>query len=110
MDLRGALTIVITAILTCIGREIFDYLKNKGSQPKQHFEALDRKVDLMLDAQLCATRKDLIHECNKFKERGEIPIYSLDNINKMYSAYHNLGGNGTITALVEEIRELPIQN
>ncbi len=110
MTITEGAIIILTAILTCLARDIYEWVKRKGKKPKNTFDELDKKVDLMLDAQLCSTRKDLIHECNKYLERGEIPIYALDNITKMYKAYHNLGGNGTITALVEEIKELPIQH
>jgi hypothetical protein len=27
----------------------------------------------------------------------------------MYDAYHALGGNGTVTKLMEELRELPVK-
>ena len=36
-----------------------------------------------------------------------IPIYAMENIGEMYKAYHRLGGNGTITKLVEELKKLP---
>ena len=35
-----------------------------------------------------------------------IPSYALSNWNMMYEAYHNLGGNGMITAMNKEIQQL----
>lgn len=52
-------------------------------------------------------RSKLIELHDKYMEKEYIPIYALDNINKMYDAYHSLGGNGTVTKLVEDIRLLP---
>ena len=43
----------------------------------------------------------------RYVERGEIPIYAQENVQAMYQAYHELGGNGTVTKLVREIMELP---
>lgn len=28
----------------------------------------------------------------------------------MYTEYHNLGGNGTVTKLMEDLRELPVKD
>jgi hypothetical protein len=36
-----------------------------------------------------------------------LPIYALESVLTMYEEYHNLGGNGTITQLVDELKELP---
>ena len=43
-----------------------------------------------------------------YTERGTITLHGLDNVNRMYTEYHNLGGNGTVTKLVEDIRKLPV--
>ena len=40
-------------------------------------------------------------------EKGYIPIYAMENVLESYNAYHSLGGNGTITKMVEELKQLP---
>ena len=52
-------------------------------------------------------RNEIIKEYDKYMGREWIPIYAMENMNAMYKAYRALGGNGTITKLMEEIRELP---
>lgn len=52
-------------------------------------------------------RNCIIKSYNKCTEQGYCPIYELENIEEMYEQYHALGGNGTITELVERIKELP---
>ena len=54
-------------------------------------------------------RNDIIKSYNKCQEKGYCPIYEMENIEEMYKQYHELGGNGTITELVERIREFPTQ-
>lgn len=110
MEYKTLLAVLVTALITSLGQDLYKYIKNKGRQPLDEQREIRQKLDLVCDAQLCTTRQSLIHLCEKFINRGEIPIYQLDCINKMYQAYHNLGGNGTITELVEAVRELPIQN
>lgn len=36
-----------------------------------------------------------------------LPIYAIENVERMYKAYHALHGNGTVTQLVEKMRKLP---
>lgn len=69
---------------------------------KQHKE--QKTVRAALRAIL---RSDIIRDYNKYMERGCCPIYALQSIEDMYGRYHELGGNGTVTALVEELKELP---
>ena len=52
-------------------------------------------------------RSEIITIHGRYVERGEIPIYAQENAQAMYQAYHELGGNGTVTKLVREIMELP---
>jgi hypothetical protein len=55
-----------------------------------------------------ALLRDRIVQCyNHYMEKGCCPIYAMDNINALYSQYHALGGNGTVTELVERLRDMP---
>ena len=40
---------------------------------------------------------------------GHIPSYAYENFCEMYEAYHSLGGNGMITHMYEEVKELEIR-
>lgn len=51
-------------------------------------------------------RKEIIDEYNHYMDKGYIPIFAMENVIDMYRAYHRLGGNGTITKIVEELKEL----
>ena len=52
-------------------------------------------------------RNEIIGSYNHYMNKEYIPIYALENVSEMYQAYHRLGGNGTITKLVEELKKLP---
>ncbi|MFQ9892423.1 MAG: hypothetical protein ACLRWH_04500 [Emergencia sp.] len=54
-------------------------------------------------------RDRIIQAYNHYTEKGYCPIYGLENVEEMYNQYHALGGNGTITELVERVKELPTQ-
>ena len=54
-------------------------------------------------------RVQLIEYHDKYIKLGEIPSYAYQNFVEMYDAYHDLGGNGMITKMKEEIEELHLK-
>lgn len=51
-------------------------------------------------------RVQLIEYHDKYMAKGGIPSYAYQNFDEMYRAYHELGGNGMITKMYEEIQDL----
>lgn len=60
------------------------------------------------DALLCLLRVTLIEYHDKYVVEGHIPSYAYENWTKMFDAYVALGGNGMITGMNEDIKELTI--
>ncbi len=52
----------------------------------------------------------LIEYHDKYMKLGEIPTYAYTNFMEMYEAYHELGGNGMITKMYNEIQELHLKS
>lgn len=52
-------------------------------------------------------RNGIIEVYNDRTHRGYIPIYAMESVTHMYEAYHQLGGNGTVTKLYKELQQLP---
>ena len=86
--------ILLLIVIACVIALIYISKKRK---------ALEAGVRAML-------RNDIIKLADKYLDEGEIPFYGLENLNGMYDAYHTLGGNGTVTKLVEEVRRLPTRH
>lgn len=55
-------------------------------------------------------RVHLIEYHDKYMERGSIPRYALDNFCEMYAQYQDLGGNGMVKKMYEDIKKLKIEN
>lgn len=51
-------------------------------------------------------RVQLIEYHEKYMAQGCIPSYAYENFEEMYEAYRELGGNGMIVKMHEEIHEL----
>lgn len=54
-------------------------------------------------------RVQLIEYHDKYTILGSIPSYAYENFCEMYAAYHELGGNGMVTKMKEEIDELHLK-
>lgn len=54
-------------------------------------------------------RVQLIEYHDKYTILGSIPSYAYENFCEMYEAYHELGGDGMITKMKEEIDELHLK-
>lgn len=54
-------------------------------------------------------RVQLIEYHDKYTKLGEIPSYAYQNFIEMYEAYHELGGNGMVTKMHDEIEELHLK-
>lgn len=52
-------------------------------------------------------RIEIIRDCSHYLAKGSVPVYAMENILESYQAYHALGGNGTITKMVDELKKLP---
>ena len=83
-----ASNIVYVALSMAVG---FLWNKAKGLQENRE------KTDRLISIHACAVK------------RNAITYTELERASTMYEAYHGLGGNGTGTAIMEELRRLHIQ-
>ena len=54
-------------------------------------------------------RVQLIEYHDRYMALGHIPSYAYENFVEMYDAYHDLGGNGMVTHMYEEVKKLEIR-
>lgn len=89
-----ALPIVLTALM--------GYIVWLLKKQKKDRDANSKGTMLLL-------RVQLIEYHDKYMAIGSIPSYAFENFCEMYEAYHELGGNGMITKMKEEIDELHLK-
>lgn len=68
-----------------------------------------KRLELVEGGMQALLRDRIIQAYNKNVDRGFCPIYERDNIEKLYTSYHELGGNGTITELMKKVRTMPTE-
>lgn len=89
-----ALPIVLTALM--------GYIVWLLKKQKKDRDANSKGTMLLL-------RVQLIEYHDKYTILGSISSYAYENFCEMYEAYHELGGNGMITKMKEEIDELHLK-
>lgn len=52
-------------------------------------------------------RNEIIESFNKYSDKGYCPIFAKENVTRMYTAYHALGGNDVATELKDKILAMP---
>ncbi len=89
-----ALTVILTSLM---GYIVWLLKQQKGDR-----DANSKGTMLLL-------RVQLIEYHEKWTKREYITKHGLENFIEMYDAYHALGGNGMVTQLLQEVKELPIK-
>lgn len=102
--ISGAFTVTVALIEARASKERKSekQAREEAAKEREHSKAVD-------DGVLALLRDRIIERYNHYIEQGYIPIYALENVIAMYEAYHALGGNGTITKLVDALKELPTE-
>lgn len=86
------LFMIVTAIIGLGYRTVLKRLQEE----KQRNEAIAEGVQSLL-------RESIVHNYNKYQDKGFCPIYAKESIRKVYLAYHNLGGNDVATNLYNNV-------
>lgn len=67
------------------------------------------KKDHSHDALKILLKSQLKEYYLEYTERGYVTTDELDACIEIYETYHNLGGNGTGTKMIEDVKRLPIK-
>ena len=54
-------------------------------------------------------RSQMIHDYNKWSERGYAPIYARENFQNCWTQYHSLGANGVMDDIHNKFMALPTE-
>ena len=90
---------IVPMLLTGVGGLCGWLLKSHRKE-----EARDRAMETGLRTLL---RAELLEIHAKYMPLGCIPVAVMEEADRVYKAYHSLGGNGTGTKIYEEIKALP---
>lgn len=95
------LEFLFSALIGLIGVG-YKLLKTRQDQQEKKNNAIENGVQALL-------RNELIRRYREYETKGEITIIDKENIEHLFKEYKNLGGNGTVAKMYEEMLELPIK-
>ena len=79
------------------------YIRSLSAQIKKE----RREQQALRDGMRSLLKAQIIETCERAMRDGYCGARLRDIINDMYSSYHALDGNGTVTSIVEQTMELP---
>lgn len=99
------LSTVTSSIMVVIITNLLN--ENKKIRERRRIENIEREESIG-NGVLCLLRVKLIEYHDHYMALGSIPSYARSNWDMMYEVYHDLGGNGMITGMDKEIKNLKI--
>ena len=85
---------------------VFSFLLKKLATRQRDIKERQKAVENGVQALL---RNELVRRYREYETKGEITIIDKENLEHMFEEYKNLGGNGTVAAMYDEILSLPIK-
>lgn len=87
------------SLLSLLTKRLYNKLKQELTTQK-----------LLKDGMIAMLHDRLYQLCTNYIANDGITVDELENLELLYNSYHNLGGNGTGTALFNRCKDLKIIN
>jgi len=84
--------------------------KQRASAEQKEKEQQEKKHEALVNGVVAMLRDRLIQAMDEHINDGFVPVHRAEVITKMYTAYHDLGGNDIVSATYGQFMKLPHQN
>ena len=95
-------SLVVAVLAFALQQKIKQINELKAEKEKLENE----KESAVMNGVLALLRVKLIEYHKRYTDEGEISTYGFENWTLMFDAYQNLGGNGMVKKMDEEIKEM----
>lgn len=99
MENVNILQIILNYFIPLILGAVIGVIGTKLRKDKKKNQAIEQGVQALL-------RNEIIRRYREFELKGEISILDKENLEEMFEQYKNLGGNGTVAKMMEELLNL----
>ncbi len=96
----NVLQIILNYIVPLALGTLIGFLSTKLKTQKKKDKAREEGVQALL-------RNELVRRYREYETKQEMSILDKENVEAMFKQYENLGGNGTVKKMYEELLELP---
>lgn len=93
------LQIILSYLIPTILGAILGLIATNLKKNKKKDLAIEQGVQALL-------RNEIIRRYREFESKGEISILDQENLDEMFIQYQNLGGNGTVKKMMNDLYEL----
>lgn len=100
---------IIKWIITFVLGSIMGYISTKLKKEKEKNWKEEKKNKALENAVQSLLRDRLIEKYRIFKKQGYMTILDKENLNHLFEEYKNLGGNGTVKQLLEDMSDIEIK-
>ena len=98
-------TVATAFISSLIGAVVAAIISHAGTGMHE----TSQTVHAMHEGMRCLMRQQIIEVHAVTTRKGYITYLELQHVSQVYDAYHALGGNGSATELMEDIKGLPVR-
>ena len=102
MEKINILQIVLSYLLPTILGGVVGFISTKLKKNKKKDLAIEQGVQALL-------RNEIKRRYREFELKGEISILDKENLEEMFEQYKNLGGNGTVKKMMDDLLNLKIK-
>ena len=91
--------IILSYLIPALLGGVLGFIATKLKKNKKKDLAIELGVQALL-------RNEIIRRYREFETKGEISILDQENLDEMFEQYKNLGGNGTVKKMMNDLYEL----
>ena len=102
-----AVTALVSAVVSAVIGALVAYIATKQSDKKARVAEIEKRQEALENGTKALLRAEIIRNYDKYTERGWVPLYAREALDKCYSAYSGLNGNGAMRDLYEAVCRLP---
>lgn len=100
MENINILQTIVSYIVPTILGVVIGFISTKVKANNKKDKAIEEGVQALL-------RNELIRRYREYEQKGEMSILDKENMEAMFVQYKNLGGNGTVKHMMDDLFELP---
>lgn len=97
--MENIIQIVLSYLIPTLLGAGLGFVSTKFKKNKKKDLAIEQGVQALL-------RNEIIRRYREFETKGEISILDKENLEEMFEQYKNLGGNGTVKKMMDELLNL----
>lgn len=106
MEAVDILKIILSYIIPTVLGSLVGFLSTKLKKNKEKEKIMEEKNKAIETGVQALLRNEIIRRYREFESKGEISILDKENLEEMFIQYKNLGGNGTVKKMMDDLLSL----